>query len=402
MSELHLHLDTVGGIAGDMFCAAMLDAFPALTELVQNDLAAAGVLEHVNVTQSRAMANGIAANYLLVEPAHETRRPTGHYQDIRQRLLDSSLPAPVTEVAIGIFDLLAQAEAQVHNVPIERVHFHEVADWDSIADIVSAASLIHHCAVQSWSCSSLPIGGGLVKTEHGQLPVPAPATTLLLRGFVLHDDGQSGERVTPTGAAILRYLVAEPSSGRPAGVLLTHGVGCGTRRFKTIPNIVRALVSQEHAAPALDDEHHADEVAVLAFEVDDMSPEELATALDRLRDVQGVLDVSYQVRFGKKGRPQFAVQILAQPHCADQIANESLIETSTLGVRFATQRRQVLARQMSQVVVGNESFPVKLASRPDGAISGKVEADSLRRVVGLTQRRKISAAASSGGEPRDD
>ncbi len=397
MSLMHCHLDPVGGLAGDMFCATMLAAFPALAESLQTDLSAAGVLEHVRVQASSELVNGLSATLLSVTAHDRSPRATGHYQEIRQGLQASSLAPEVSAVALGIFDLLAQAEARVHDVPVARVHFHEVADWDSIADIVGAASLIVRSGVNSWSCGSLPVGGGTVKTAHGVLPVPAPATALLLEGLELHDDGQAGERVTPTGAAIVRYLVPAACPAiprRPAGRLIGTGTGCGTLRFESIPNILRVLVLsvESGAGSGVEPETRQDTVALLHFEIDDMTPEELATALDRLRDSAGVLDISYQLRLAKKGRPQFAVQVIAQLDSMQSVVRLCLTETSTLGVRISEQQRCVLRRESASVQLDGREIPVKHAWRPGGIVSTKVEADALAATASLVERRRIAAS----------
>lgn len=391
MSALHCHLDPVGGIAGDMFCAAMLAAFPALADPMQQDLADAGVLEHVLVETSQTKVNGVSATHLAVVARGHPQRASGRYAQIRERLRDSALAPGVCNVAVGIFDLLAQAEASVHDVPVGQVHFHEVADWDSIADIVGAASLIVRSTVRSWSCASLPLGGGTVQTEHGLLPVPAPATALLLAGMTMHDDGQPGERVTPTGAAILRYLLApgQPQSvALPSGRLEVSGIGAGTKRFDRIPNILRALL----ITPDANEQAGQDSVVMIGFEIDDMTPEELAISLEQIRNGDGVLDASFQMRLGKKGRPQFAVQVIARPASRDEVIRLCLTETSTLGVRVAEQQRWILRREAATVQHDGQKVPVKRAWRPDGGVTVKTEADALRQTPGLAARRRLSGA----------
>ncbi len=395
---LHIHLDPIGGISGDMFAGAMLDAFPGLEATLRADLAAAGVLEHVRIAQKRANVNGFVANAFSVEHATDTPRPTNHYRDIRAFLQRSTLAAHVRDRAIGIFDILADAEGAVHGVARDDVHFHEIADWDSVADVVAAASLITHCDAHSWSCGSLPLGGGTVMSEHGRLPVPAPATSRIVEGFAFHDDGESGERVTPTGAAILRYLMPRNASLRPEAVLLRSGVGCGSRRLRTLPNVLRVLVMELHPSDA-----HAsvrDAIGVIAFEVDDMTPEELSVALDRLRLCDGVVDASYQLRFGKKGRAQFAVQVLAEPRAVDMLCDSCFVETSTLGLRVELGNRRILRREIETVSAQGRRYDVKRAYRPDGSVTAKVESDDLAHLPGLKSRRTMGAAAE--GTPSDN
>ena len=199
---MHYHLDPVGGIAGDMFAAAMLDYHrdwqDALTAAISNS----GLSPELGV-QALAHNDGILTGHrFAVHEPHAHAHHHRHWREIRGQLLGSRLDEPVKHRAIAIFQLLADAEAEVHGQSVDAVAFHEVGAWDSIADIVGAAFLISRLNAR-WTVGSLPQGSGRVKTAHGYLPVPTPATVLLLQGFDFHDDGVAGERVTPTGAAIL-------------------------------------------------------------------------------------------------------------------------------------------------------------------------------------------------------
>ncbi len=180
---------------------------------------------------------------------------------------------------------------------MDAVHFHELADWDSLLDLVAAGCIAGALEGARWSASAPPLGGGTVRTAHGLLPVPAPATSALLTGYPWRDDGIGGERVTPTGAAILRHLVApqDCAAGRADGRLVGVGCGAGTRVLPGLPNLVRALVFERDAAAA------ADDVTVVEFDVDDMTGEEIAVAADRLRAQPGVIDVTCGTRVGQEG-----------------------------------------------------------------------------------------------------
>lgn len=379
----HVHLDAVGGVAGDMVAGALLDAFPDLEDPLRRDLAAlGGVVEPV---LRRGTSGGLAC--LRVEMAVRDAPPaTGLWRDLRAFLASAPLHPPVRDGALAIFGHLAAAEAHCHGVPLEEVHFHEVADWDSVADVVAAASLAHRSGVQTWTVGDLPLGEGTVATAHGTLPLPAPATAWLLRGFAVHQDGERGERVTPTGAAILRHLVPAPAGRAPRGRLLATGTGAGTRDLAERPNILRALVVDTEAAPA------RDRVARLAFEVDDMTPEEVAVALDRLRALPGVLDAGLTLGVGKKGRPRFALDLLARPEGAEALAEACLLETSTLGLRIEEVERRILPREDQ----GGEPR-VKRANRPGGA-TAKAESDDLAVIPGLAARRAAARAAEDRGE----
>ena len=240
--RLHLHLDPLGGVAGDMFLAALLDAHPELAEDTFAAMRAAGLPDSWNTRLVRHHDDVLGGHRLLIEaPAVEPGAPPSHFADIRAGLQIAPLPPAVRERAIAIFTELAEAEAAVHGVAVDEVHFHELADWDSVADIVGAAWLIEALAPASWSAGALPVGSGRITTRHGPLPVPAPATARLLDGFLMHDDGIAGERVTPTGAAILRHLRPDPRLPPGAWRLTATGNGFGTRRLPGISNMLRIL-----------------------------------------------------------------------------------------------------------------------------------------------------------------
>src|SRR6185437_10213994 len=225
-----IHLDAVGGIAGDMFVAAMLDALPALRDRVLADARAAlpagyGVeLAERRSGALRGLGFGLTGHGY---GHHHQHHEDGSFPKMAARIRGAGLGDGTADKAVGILTLLAEVEATIHQVPLEDVHFHEIADWDSLIDVVASGSIAAALDGARWTVSPLPRGGGLVKTQHGMLPVPAPATAALLTGFEWRDDGVGGERVTPTGAAILRYLVKPADAASAAGRLAASGTGAG-------------------------------------------------------------------------------------------------------------------------------------------------------------------------------
>jgi pyridinium-3,5-bisthiocarboxylic acid mononucleotide nickel chelatase len=391
MTIKHLHLDPVGGVAGDMFVACLLDAFP------EHEGAAVAAAEQLAAVRCQSLAHHDVFAGLRFQV--RAASPAGHHdhvawRDIRARLAASSLPEAARTHAIGIFELLAQAEGKVHGVEPEAVSFHEVGAADSVADIVAASWLIAALEPARWSVAPLPIGSGRVRTAHGPMPVPAPATALLLEGFSFLNDGIEGERVTPTGAALLRYLNCAPSLPATAGRLVRSGVGFGSKKFPGIANSLRVLVF-ESAADAVSPGHR--ELAVIEFEVDDQSAEDLAAGLDRLRQLAGVHDVLQMAAFGKKGRLITHVQILAQPDALGKVTEACFRETTTIGLRTQLVRGLVLPRRQTEVAVGDHSLRVKLVERPDG-MSGKAESDDALALESHAARARLRRQAEQLAE----
>lgn len=377
-------LDPVGGVSGDMFAAAILDAWPALVEPVLAAVRNSGLPATCRVSLVDRRSGGLAGCGFVFEG--DASAPTGAYPDIRRRLAGAALSASVRAHALAILKLLAEAEAAVHRVAVDHVHFHELADWDTQADIVAAAMIIDRLNGARWHCRPLPLGTGTVRTAHGLLPIPAPAAAQLLTGFAFSaDDGLPGERVTPTGAAILRYLAPRFVGGEPPGVLIATGTGAGSRQLPGIPNVLRVLGFT--GAPS------ADDVLVIEFDIDDQSPEELAIGLERLREVPGVRDVATFQGLGKKGRWLQAVRVMAEPAHRDAVVNAVFDETTTLGVRLRREERMVLPRHT--VVVEGESGPVrvKVAERA-GRRTAKAEADDIAtHGVGTRGRTRLRRTA---------
>lgn len=426
MGSQHIHLQALGGVAGDMFVAAMLDAFPHLRAPVLADIAAVLPPHAGRVCIQRVLRNGIAALHFsldesagaslpgdvqdvvelasppawravggsaLAHPAGASRHDAeivADYAGIR-RLIDAAPFSGNTAAhAVAILDILAHAESAIHGVPIEEVHFHELAAWDSLMDVVAAGSLIAALEGATWSIAALPLGSGLVKTQHGPLPVPAPATLRILAGYPWYSDATPGERVTPTGAAIVRHLVPpEQLSRKPAGTLRGDGYGAGTKIFREIANVLRVVVFDATAALPSDDTTRG-RVAFVQFDIDDMSGEEIGISVERLRQAPGVLDVLLIPAQGKKGRPVTVFQLLVDPLHLERCADLVFQETSTIGLRWSEMDRQVLQRRQRHTTDG---LRLKDVWRPGGEITTKLESDELEETAWLAHRRQIKSVA---------
>lgn len=385
-----IHLDAVGGVAGDMFIAATLDAFPELRDGMLAAIAAAGLPPDIALSLDDHRDHALTgARFRVDEGAHRGAEQHRHtaFREIRERLQRAALDPVTRDHAIAIFTLLAEVEGEVHGKPAEEVSFHELGEWDSIADIVGAAFLIGRLDAR-WSVGPLPQGRGGVKTAHGYLPVPTPATTLLLQGFELFDDGVFGERVTPTGAAILKHLKANAAAPRQPRRLTRSGTGFGTKTFPGLSNVLRLLAFEEARIAT-----ETDRVAVLEFEIDDQTPEDLSIGLDRLRAHPSVLDVVQSACLGKKGRIAIHVQVLADATDLENVFEACFSETATLGVRYQVVERRKLVREQHSVETEGRALRVKVAQRPTTR-TAKTEADDLLNVAGgRAERERLRQAA---------
>jgi uncharacterized protein (TIGR00299 family) protein len=405
----------LGGVAGDMFVAALIDAFP---EYEAGAVEAARAVARVDCRRVPHRDHVMCGSRFVVDAPidfdhsdHHHAHPHAHHgaavdesrstthahttwREVRARIEAAELAKGVARRAIAIFEHLAEAEARVHGMPVDAVTFHEVGAVDSIADIVAAAWLIDALAPARWSVGALPLGNGLVKTAHGPLPVPAPAVVLLLEGFDVMDDGLPGERVTPTGAAILRHLACVPRTGLQR-TLARSGTGFGTRRLPGKSNALRVLAFK--AADVADVASAHRDLAVVTFEVDDQSAEDLAAGLQRIRSLEGVHDVMQMAALGKKGRMATHIQILVRPDTLESAVEACFRETTTIGLRTHLVQGRVLPREMSEVSVGGVSVRVKSATRPDGRTS-KAEMDDSLALAGHAARVRLRRRAEEIAE----
>jgi len=277
-----------------------------------------------------------------------------HLSHIVKMIEKAHLAEPARRNAIAIFRKLGEAEAAVHQVPIEKVHFHEVGAADSIADIVGVAVALDLLEVETIICSPLNVGSGTVKTEHGILPVPAPATARLLQGAPIYARGPAIELVTPTGAAVAATLATRFGILPPMKVSAI-GYGAGDHDFPEHANVFRVILGEPTGA----DEALA--VSVIEANIDDLNPQVLAYASDRLLEF-GALDVSLQPIMMKKGRPATLLRAVAKPEHREAIVQLIFSETSTLGVRVYPAERRVQARTFTEVDTPHGKVRIKVSS----------------------------------------
>ena len=237
MSLLRIDCHPLGGVAGDMFAAALFDAYPHLYADFLDDLSRLNI-DGLSVELEKQTSHSLYAQHFSVLQ-QTVVKPPRTLPAVAEFLNNTTIEPRVTQAAVGIYQRLSKAEAAVHGKTIDTVHFHEVSDWDSMVDILAAAGAITRLQCPQWRVGPLPLGGGTITTAHGDIPLPAPATVSLLKGFDWIDDGHAGERVTPTGAAIVAYLKPAAMGGAAAARLACIGNGCGTRELADRANIVR-------------------------------------------------------------------------------------------------------------------------------------------------------------------
>ena len=329
-----LYFDCFAGIAGDMTVGALLELGVPLAFLEERLATLPIPGSSYRLSAEKVVRRGITATqfHVSITESHHHR----HYGDIAAMIANSSLTAGTVEKAQLIFLRLAEAEAKVHGVTIDQVHFHEVGAVDSIVDIVGTALCLDYLGVDAVYASQLPFGSGSVETAHGRLPVPAPATAELMRGMPVHFECGPGERVTPTGAAILSALASDFGTP-PAMRVEAVGCGAGTRDFADIPNILRLVLGEKSGS------RQRDEIYVLETHIDDMNPEILGYLMERLF-ANGALDVAFSPLQMKKNRPAVKLTVLS-PHAGlDELARLVLTESTAAGVRYYPAERIMLAR----------------------------------------------------------
>jgi pyridinium-3,5-bisthiocarboxylic acid mononucleotide nickel chelatase len=313
------------------------------------------------VSFEKVKRGGIGATKFHVNVPHTHAHR--HLPHIVKMIGAAALSERARRNAIAVFEKLGEAEAEVHRVPIEKVHFHEVGAADSIADIVGAAVALDLLGVDAVACSAINVGSGTVETEHGLLPVPAPATARLLKDAPVFARGPAVELATPTGAAVVATLAAW-FGPLPAMKIARTGYGAGTREFEGQPNVLRVILGEPSGAT------EAVTVSVIEANIDDLSPQVLAYAAERLL-AAGALDVTLQPLFMKKGRPGTLLSVVAAPERREELAQLVFAETSTLGVRIISAERRVQAREWTEVETPHGAVRIKVAG--DGCYAPEYE-----------------------------
>jgi len=334
------YLDCFSGVSGNMLLGALLHA--GLEEEKLRALLAGVQLSNWQLEVQKNTVSGLQACHVRVRTEKACHHQHRHLQQIRLILEESDLPRPVIDRSLAVFTRLARAEARVHGVPVEKIHFHEVGAVDAVIDIVGVVAGFHLLDITQISCSPLPMPGGWVSCAHGKLPLPAPAVCRLLKNVPVYGTRLNQELVTPTGAALVAELVTS-FGPLPCMTLQQTGYGAGTMQRKDgRPNLLRLMVGQGA------DIDEAQVVEVIETHLDDWNPE-LWPHVSRLLLQAGGLDVSLVPMQMKKGRPGFLLRVIADPAHSAPVKEIILTETSSIGLRFHTMQRLTLPREIIAV-----------------------------------------------------
>lgn len=364
------YLDCFSGISGDMFIASLLDAGLSF-ELLLDRLHSLPIGNYQIETGRQSRGNIFGAQFTVTfsEKEHTPRS----ISDIREIIHQADLSLSVKEKAVEVFELIAGVEGKIHNLAPEDVHFHEVGAVDSIIDIVGAVIGIEALGIKSIYASHIPVGSGFVKTAHGIIPVPAPATIELLKGIPVFDPGIRHEMVTPTGAALLKCLCSS-FGPMPPMIVKDVGYGAGKRDIPECPNLLRMLIGEDNPDPAVET------VVLLETNLDDMSPEWMGFLMERLL-ASGALDVAFFPVQMKKNRPATQIQVIARPDQKEALLEILFKESTTLGVRFSYGQRQVLERTQAEVESPWGKIKVKKVIGRDGSAHLQPEYESCREIA---------------------
>lgn len=375
--------DTTAGVAGDMLLGALLDAgaeLPVVRAAVDAVIPGA-----VRLSRTQVHRAGLRAVKVTVEPLTEDH-PHRTWRSVRELIGTASLPGPMRDRALAVFGRLAEAEARVHGVAVDEVHFHEVGAWDSIADVVGVCAALHDLGVTRITASAVALGSGRVRAAHGDLPVPVPAVLELAAGWQVMSGGE-GELATPTGMALVTAL-AERCGGLPALSVRRTGVGAGTKDTPVRPNVVRMVLGTP--APTGPEEVPEATDVVLEANVDDLDPRLWPGVLASLLS-DGASDAWLVPILMKKGRPAHTLRVLAPRARIAALRERVFRETSTIGVRESAVHRTVLERTWVEVTVeGGATVPVKVAHREGITVRATPEFEDVAAVAAAQGRPVIT------------
>jgi pyridinium-3,5-bisthiocarboxylic acid mononucleotide nickel chelatase len=397
-----LYFDCFSGASGDMLLGALIDAGVPLAE-VRRALGSLAI-DAEAVWTERVVRAGISATKFCVrgEDAHEhgagqeSRHEHPEHRTLAEiaRLIDgSALSAAGKARATALFARLADVEAGIHGIAVDRVHLHEVGALDSIIDIVGTVHALEYLAADRIVASPLNVGRGTVRAAHGVYPVPAPATLQLLAGTPIYAGAQSAEMTTPTGALLVASYAAS-FGALPPMRMRAVGYGAGSRDFAEMPNVLRVVIGDAAEAATEATTGPPSRVSVIEAEIDDMSPQLFGVVMDRLL-AEGALDVFYTPVQMKKNRPGTLMTVIASLGARERLSATIFRETTTLGIRYRESDREVLDRETVTVQTPAGPIPIKVARRDGLVLNAAPEFDDCVRAAAASGRpvKEVQALA---------
>lgn len=364
-----LYFDCFAGASGDMILGALVSA-GADPEALRQQLSLLAV-DGFSVDFTTVSKSGLSANYARVNTAHEHKHR--HLSDIKAIIEKSQLSSSIKQRSIAIFTTLAEAEARVHNEPIDHVHFHEVGALDAIVDVVGAAICFDLLKVGRFVCSPIHVGSGTVEMAHGRFPVPPPAVAELLKGVPFYSTELKGELLTPTGAAIIT-TVCDEFGPIPPFKVESIGYGAGTREYENFPNVLRVMVGESDLTG--NDEN----LWMIETNLDDISAQILGHVMDRSFEL-GAKDCYFTSVQMKKNRPGVLLSVLCDAEKKDAMMDLLFVETTTLGVRTYEVIRRSLQRELVAVETPYGKIDVKVATLNGRVVNAMPEFEQCREAA---------------------
>ena len=393
-----LYIECAMGAAGDMLAAALLELLPDRAAFLEkmNGLGIPGV----TVSGEKGVKCGVSGTHFSVRVAgveedenlhsHHHDHVHGSMEGIEEIVNRLPIPSMVKLDVLAVYNLIAEAESRVHGVPVQQIHFHEVGAMDAVADITAVCLLMREIHPDQVIVSPVSVGSGTVRCAHGILPVPAPATALLLEGMPIHAGNVQGELCTPTGAALLKYF-ADDFGSLPVMRVQKTGYGMGKKDFPQA-NCLRVMLGETS--------EQTDAIAELRCNIDDMTGEEIGFAMEQLLS-GGALDVFTESIYMKKGRPAVKLTVLARPEDEERLTGEIFRHTSTIGVRMHTDRRYELARRSEQRETPLGTIEVKI-SEGFGVRKEKIEFASLKQIAETSGKSVAEVRAALAEEAKKE
>jgi len=387
--------DLIGGVSGDMFVGALLDLGLPLKKL-RSELEKIPSLEFDIQAAKKPVHSIRATQFHVICRKNEAQRS---WKQIRELIRRSKLGATIKTTGMDVFTCLAQAEAKIHGVAVDNVHFHEVGATDSIVDILAAAIGIHDLGIDAFHFSRIPLGEGLTRSQHGPLPVPGPAALELLKGLPVFGVDVKSETVTPTGAALVRAL-GKSFGVQPEMMIEKIGYGAGQKEFSSRPNLFRLILGESGAG------WQQEEMLVIETNIDDMNPQFYDHIMERLF-AAGARDVYLAAVQMKKNRPGTLLHVIAEPRDREKLGRIIFQETSTIGIRCYPIGRMVLSRESKKIKTRYGEVTVKIVEQPDGSKRAAPEYDDIKRIavarklpIQLVQDEVMRAVGKSNQQQR--